>query len=133
MARIEGNVELAWQHEGSSARVPILHAFAYLVVLVPVMLALATSFAITPEDIESGRVVLSPPCILKQWAGVECPTCGMTRAFAALSHGRFGCAVEYNHFAPAAYAAFWAIALVGSAGVVRALAEIAAIRKGPHQ
>ncbi len=49
--------------------------------------SLFVSFLFTPDAVESGRVVLSAPCMMKAVFGVGCPTCGMTRAFMALSHG----------------------------------------------
>ena len=36
-----------------------------------------------------------------------CPLCGMTRAFCALSSGRFREAFDFNRGAPALYALFW--------------------------
>ncbi|HEU4539014.1 MAG TPA: DUF2752 domain-containing protein, partial [Polyangiaceae bacterium] len=71
-------------------------------------LALVVSFAVTPEDIEAGRVVLSPACHFKATFGRECPTCGLTRAFCALSHGRLDDARRYNRASPPLYALWWA-------------------------
>lgn len=84
-------------------------------------LSLAVSFVVTPEDIESRRVVLSPTCHLKMLLGHECPTCGMTRAFTALSHGRFDDARRYNGASPVVYAAWWASAAAALAAFLRAL------------
>lgn len=83
--------------------------------------ALAISFAVTPEAIEAGRVVLSPTCHFKATFGRECPTCGLTRAFCALSHGRLADARRYNRAAPALYALWWAGAGVALATLGRAL------------
>jgi hypothetical protein len=69
--------------------------------------ALAISFVVTPEDIESGRIILSPTCPTKRYLGFECLTCGMTRAFTALGHGRFGDALSYNKLSPVAWALVW--------------------------
>lgn len=69
--------------------------------------ALAISFVVTPEDIDSGRIALSPTCMSRRIFGVECPTCGLTRGFAALSHGRWSDALSYNRGAPVWYGAFW--------------------------
>ena len=81
---------------------------------------LGVSFLVTPEDIASGRVVLSPTCNVKRAFGIECPSCGLTRAFAALSHGRFHDSLTYNRAAPLFYGLFWAGALFSLACFGRA-------------
>src|ERR1700760_3186466 len=48
---------------------------------------IAISFYVRPGQIERGEVHLSPQCFLLRYTGHECPTCGMTRAFIAISHG----------------------------------------------
>jgi hypothetical protein len=83
-------------------------------ILLAVFAVLAVSFAVSPEDIESGRVVLSPSCHFKLVFGRECWTCGMTRAFTALSHGRLTDALAYNRGAPLFYGLAW-LAGVGAA------------------
>ena len=85
--------------------------------LVVLAFVFGVSFAVAPEDVERGRVVLSPPCHFKMLFGRECPTCGMTRAFMAMSHGRFGDAWRYNRGAPFLYTLGWA-------GVAAALAML---------
>lgn len=80
-------------------------AFALLSLLL--LGALALSFAFTPEDIESGRVWLSPTCTFKRLTGWECLGCGLTRGFCALSHGRLGEALDYNRLTPIFYLGFW--------------------------
>ena len=95
--------------------------------------ALALSFVVTPADIESGRVVLSPTCTFKSITGHECLTCGMTRAFAALSHGDLGRAVEYNRGSPVLYVAFWVIAAATLVACVRAGRDFRRARSAaPH-
>lgn len=42
-------------------------------------------------------------CHMKRYTGVECPGCGMTRAFISLGHGRLADAWRYN---PAAFLLF---------------------------
>lgn len=39
--------------------------------------------------------------------GLPCATCGMTRAFFALGHGRLGEALSLNHAAPLVYGLAW--------------------------
>ncbi len=75
--------------------------------VVTLAVTLAISFGVTPEDIQSGRVWLSPSCLSVQIFNHECPTCGMTRGFAALSHGRFYEALGYNRASPIVYALAW--------------------------
>lgn len=93
------------------------------------LLALVVSFSVTPEDIETGRVVLSPTCHFKATFGRECPTCGLTRAFCALSHGRLGDAQRYNRAAPALYALWWAGSATALATLLHALLVRSEIRK----
>ena len=95
-----------------------LRAIAWTTALAPLATALVISFAVTPGDIESGRVVLGPRCALRALFGVECPTCGMTRAFTAIAHGQLGAALHYNAASPFAYLAF----VVGAVIALRQLA-----------
>jgi Protein of unknown function (DUF2752) len=96
-----------------------LRALASLSVLAPLALVIAISFAVTPDDIESGRVVLSPPCLFKLVLGRDCPTCGLTRAFAALSHGQLALATSYHRASIAVYVLFWIGTLVAAADGLR--------------
>lgn len=73
--------------------------------------SLVTSFLFSPEAIDSGAVVLWPSCSFRQLFGTPCPTCGLTRAFSALSHGRMQDALSYHGAAPVVYAGFWIGAL----------------------
>ncbi len=59
---------------------------------------LAGSFVFTPEEIEShkGLAVFMPRCLFKSITGHPCPTCGMTRAFSAISRCEFRRAYEFN-------------------------------------
>ena len=92
------------------------------VLLVPVVGALLVSFLVTPVAIESG-LMLSPPCTFKTVFGVPCLSCGMTRAFAALSHGHFALAWSYNRLSPFMYGCFWVLAAWGSWHLARALRD----------
>ncbi len=91
-------------------------ALAGATVLLPFALSLALSFAVTPEQIESGEVVVAPTCTWKRVFGRPCPTCGLTRGFAALSHGRLDDATHYNRGVLFVYALWW-LGTVGSAVV----------------
>ena len=46
-----------------------------------------------------------PICPVKRWVGIPCPGCGLTRSFCAISHARFGLAVDCNPFGYFFYAA----------------------------
>jgi hypothetical protein len=83
---------------------------------------LGTSVAVAPEDVERGRVTLSPPCHFKALFGRDCPTCGLTRGFMAMGHGRFGDAWRYNRAAPFLY-------FLGWAGVAAAAALLVSSRR----
>jgi len=106
-------------------------ATSWAVLVCGLSMMVAVSFLVDPNDIESGKVFLSPTCPTKSLFGRECPTCGMTRGFAALSHGRFTEAMRYNRASPFAYGLTWAgIAwgMVGLAKSVRAMRRAEARR-----
>ena len=63
--------------------------------------ALATSFILPHEG--AGGLQLCPWYHL---TGVECPFCGMTRGFVAISHGDLPTAVDLNEGSPLIYGAF---------------------------
>jgi Protein of unknown function (DUF2752) len=39
-------------------------------------------------------------CPVRHWAGVICPSCGMTRSFMAIAHGDWHSAIDYHLFGP---------------------------------
>ncbi len=82
-----------WKKEKASELISY-HISAMIIVL-PV---LAASFLFTPEQVEgrSGVASLMPKCLFKSVTGIPCPTCGMSRAFCAISHCEFRKAYEYN-------------------------------------
>jgi hypothetical protein len=102
----------------------ITRGIAFLVLLVPLATALVISFTATPEDLELGRIVVSPPCVSRLFFDRPCPTCGMTRAFAALSHGHFEQARQYNRGAWVVYLVYWVGAAVGGSGALRAVHDV---------
>lgn len=72
------------------------------------------------------RVVAEGHPWLPHFHCAGCPFCGMTRAFCALSAGRFQNAVRWNRAAPALYAAFWlwsAVALIYLSASARRIAH----------
>jgi hypothetical protein len=58
-----------------------------------------------------------PLCALNALTGLECPGCGMTRAFLLVGHGRFR---EASATHPAALPAFLIMAGLAAAGIMRA-------------
>jgi len=67
---------------------------------------LAVSAIYTPENLPN-----LPLCSFKQMTGRPCPGCGLTRAFCAISHARFGEALYFNPFSYALYAGALGLAL----------------------
>lgn len=87
---------------------------------------LVVSFLVTPEDIETGRVVLSPPCAARLLFGVDCPVCGLSRAFCAISHGELTRAMHYHALAPILYPLTWLGAGASAWGAGRSAARLVA-------
>jgi hypothetical protein len=101
-------------HEASRALGWTLAALAPLAAL-----ALALGFALSPEAMAEGAPwssfgLASPHC-------PGCWLCGMSRAFAALGHGRIAEAVQYNPLALAAWPLAWLVALGGAFVLARNL------------
>jgi len=69
------------------------------------------------------RVPLPELCSFRRWTGVDCPGCGMTRAFISIAHGEFTKAWQYNP------ASFYFFVLVASQIPFRA-AQLWRIRRG---
>jgi hypothetical protein len=59
-----------------------------------------------------------PLCAIKALTGVDCPGCGMTRAFLLIGHGRIA---EAAGFHPLGVPAFLIVAGMALAGIVRAV------------
>lgn len=62
---------------------------------------IALSFALGPAFWQ-GQADL---CAFHAMTGLPCPTCGMTRSFAATAHGQLGLAFHYHAFGPFAFVA----------------------------
>lgn len=84
------------------AEIQLLHLFG----LLPIVYALTASFVFSPEQLERGKVLLSPHCLYKLLTGIDCWSCGLTRAFSCISHGQFERALEYNPLSPLMYVLF---------------------------
>jgi hypothetical protein len=74
---------------------------AYLSGFVLTTLVFLVSFWYRPPDVPT--VVL---CTLKSTTGMDCPTCGMTRAFCALAKGEWQRALQFHPLSPAVFALF---------------------------
>ncbi|HNS98895.1 MAG TPA: DUF2752 domain-containing protein [Polyangiaceae bacterium] len=90
---------------------------------------LGVSFLVSPDDIDEGRVALTPACPTKQWFGMPCPTCGMSRAFASLSRGQWGEAMRYNRASPIVYVLTWTGLVWGSMNSLMSLHKARRFRK----
>jgi hypothetical protein len=81
---------------------------AWLILCGAAAVALAAPFAMAAETI----LAVAPTCIWKATYGVECPSCGMTRAFILISQGSFAEAQALNQFAVPLYGVcVWNVAL----------------------
>jgi hypothetical protein len=92
--------------------------------------ALTVSFLVSPDDIETGKVVLSPPCASRLLFGVDCPICGLSRAFCALSHGELSRAMRYHSLAPVLYLLTWLGAGSSLWGAARSAMVLRALPSG---
>ncbi|HXC17849.1 MAG TPA: DUF2752 domain-containing protein [Holophagaceae bacterium] len=59
------------------------------------------SFALGPSFWQG----LPEMCAFQAMTGLPCPTCGITRSFAATAHGQLGLAFHYHAFGPFAFVA----------------------------
>lgn len=83
---------------------------------VPAQLVLAASATLEREVLPA--VTLCPTLLV---TGLECPGCGLTRAFIAIAHGRLAEALELNAGSLVAFAAVLAVA---AAPLLRRLAPV---------
>ena len=60
-----------------------------------------------------------PLCLVKGLTGLDCPGCGMTRAFLLIGHGRFADAVGMHPASIPAYLIMAGLALTGLVRIVR--------------
>jgi hypothetical protein len=61
-------------------------------------------------NFETGLHAISPPCLFHLLTGMDCPGCGMTRAFLRLAHGDIAGAWALHPFSP-----FFAVLLLALA------------------
>lgn len=83
------------------------------------LLAVPAIFALVPTSIiENGPSL----CVYRRVLGIECPGCGMTRAFSHFAHGHITQGLAYNKLAAVAFplaAGIWAIWAVRLAKEIR--------------
>lgn len=85
-------------------------------------IAVATLVASFAWDVEA--MAVGAPLALVGWQPRACPgcaACGLSRAFAAVSHGRWSDALHFNLTVLALYPAACFVALLGAAATVRSL------------
>ncbi len=99
-------------------------AFLLLLVSTPGLLAglcLGLSFAFTPAAIAAGDHL--GPLQGRFAACAGCALCGMSRAFAAFSHGDFGAAMDFNRGVALGYPLAWLVVFVSVFGAWRVLRD----------
>lgn len=79
--------------------------------LLPFVAILAFSLAVSPEALDSHALAWYPQCAYRSRTGRDCPTCGITRAFCAFSHGDFKRGIEFQPAAALPYG----VCIAGSA------------------
>jgi len=110
-------------HE-AQARRDAAHRVVVLALFLSVMASIiVASFTVTPGELERGEVVLSPPCLSRQLLQRPCLHCGLSRAFAAMSHGDVARALGYNRLVVLFYLLVWGSALAGGVAMIRAFRQ----------
>jgi len=82
---------------------------------------MVVSLTVTPDDLASGRVAITPRCPMQAIFHRDCPTCGLTRGFAALGHGRWTEAIAHNRATPVAFGGCLAAIALGVGGLYRSI------------
>ncbi len=67
----------------------------------------------------AGWVSPVPLCLVKGLTGLDCPGCGMTRAFLFIGHGQIAAAMALHPASVLAYAIVAALAATGIARILR--------------
>jgi uncharacterized protein DUF2752 len=80
----------------------------HLVLFGPTFFCFTISFIGTYQQAESHAGIFSyaPKCLFKSITGHPCITCGLSRAFCAISHGQFDQAIEFHKYSPIWYIGF---------------------------
>lgn len=96
--------------------------WGYLTLVFAAPLAIAVT--VSPEDLESGKVTLTPKCRTLAETGQPCWSCGLTRGFAALGHGRLADARAYHRGTPWLFGAFLLAAVAFGSRAARAVGRL---------
>jgi len=83
----------------------------HLMILVGVVVVIVLAFALeirspTQVGIRGIDGVLPPSCRFRSWTGLDCPSCGLTRAFVSIANGDFAAALRFNPVSPLVFLAF---------------------------
>jgi hypothetical protein len=83
----------------------------HLMILIGVVAALVVAFALEVRGTSDVAIrglgtVLPPSCRFRTWTGLDCPSCGLTRAFVSITHGDFAAALQFNPISPLVFGAF---------------------------
>jgi hypothetical protein len=70
-------------------------------------MAVTAALLAPPELVEHGPVL----CPIRRATGVPCPSCGLTRSWTAVAHGRFGDGFRMHPLGPPAFLAAVALSL----------------------
>lgn len=105
--------------------VGVLAGFFFLVTVAPLLV----SVALSPDDIDSGRVRLTGPCPYLAETGTPCGSCGLTRAFASMSRGQLARASAYNPAGPVVWGLFVVGAGTSGYAVALVLARLAELKR----
>lgn len=82
----------------------------HLAILIGVVVMFALAFALEVRGTSDVAIrglgaVLPPTCRFRTWSGLDCPSCGMTRAFVSIAHGDLASALHFNPVSPLVFAA----------------------------
>ena len=80
------------QRLGRSERMAVALAGCLLIGL----LVTARMLEPSPAGLGTHQQLGLPPCTLRQWFGIRCPSCGMTTSWSHLTHGSFPSAWRAN-------------------------------------
>jgi hypothetical protein len=113
------DVRREWRTLHPSARLAI-----WSVLLGPALVVLVFSMAVAPADFSKPGLAWFPRCPYKLATGLDCPTCGITRAFCAFSHGRFCDGEALNTSAIYPYLMCWAACIAYGSILATRLASL---------
>ncbi|MCX7597893.1 MAG: DUF2752 domain-containing protein [Armatimonadetes bacterium] len=79
-----------------------------------------------PADSTLRPSVIAFPCLFREFTGVPCPGCGLTRSVCATAHGMLARAFAHHYLGPMVYLAAWVV-------LVWSLIALAARTEGPDR